>query len=120
MPAPDLLAAELLERELAEDPRARAARLAYQRWITQIRLWTAMDREGIVEPGQQARFICQRLWPDLRAEVVEEFVQAVRRSAGAGRPLRRPTSARDVVGEDLERLLLAYGYDVEPRARSPL
>jgi hypothetical protein len=119
VPGPDLLARELLQREVAEEPHARAARLAHGRWITHLRLWAAMDREDIVEPGEQARFICARLWPDLREEVVGQFAETVRRHAAAGRPLRRPTHARDVVGDDLERLLLAYGYDVEPRAGSP-
>lgn len=110
MPAPDLLARELLERELAEEPRARAARVAHQRWITQLRLWAAMDREGISEAGSQAGYICRSLWPDLRAETVEAFAEAVRRNSAAGRPLLRPVAPRDVVGEDLERLLVEYGY----------
>ena len=71
MPAADLFERELMERELAEDPRARAARVRPRRWITQQRLWATMDREAISEPGAQARFICERLWPDLRPEVVE-------------------------------------------------
>jgi hypothetical protein len=116
VPAPDLLAGELLERELAEDPAARAARRAHQRWITQLRLWAVMDREGITEAGDQARFICERLWPGLRAEVVEAFVEAVRHNTQAGRPIRRPVRARDVVGEDLARLMVVHGYDVTARA----
>lgn len=71
VPAADLFERELLERELAESPRARAARRAHQRWITQLRLWAAMDREAISEPGARARFICNRLWPDLRPEFVD-------------------------------------------------
>jgi hypothetical protein len=116
MRATEPLARELLEAELAEDPRARAARLAHQRWVTQLRLWATMDREGITEPGDQARFIASRLWPDLRPATVEQLVEAVRLQAAAGRHLRRPTRARDVVGELLEQLMLDHGYPVTPRA----
>ncbi len=111
MPASDPFERALMARELAEDPLARAARLANQRWVTQLRLWAALDREGITEPGDQARFICGRLWPELRADVVEEYVEAVRRNTAAGEPLRRPVMARDVVGDRLERLMIEHGYD---------
>lgn len=110
MPAPDLLARDLLERELNEEPDARAARLAHQRWITQRRLWAAMDRDGLTEPGAQARYICRSLWPDLPPELVDAFAEAVRRNTAAGRPLLRPGSPRDVVGEALAALLVAHGY----------
>lgn len=116
MPAADLFERELLERELAESPRERAARRANQRWVTQQRLWAAMDREGISEPGDQARFICSRLWPDLRAEVIDLYVAAVRDHAAAGHPLDRPARARHVVGEALERLMAEHGYAVTPRS----
>lgn len=106
----DLLARELREREMHEAPEARAARLAYQRWITQARLWAAIDRAGLTEPGEQAAFICDRLWPDLRPDLAAAWVDAVRANTRAGRPLRRPTEPRDVVGEELERLLVAQGY----------
>ncbi len=110
MPAADLFETELSERLLAEDPGARAARRAYSRWVTQLRLWTAMDREGIVEDGDRARFICERLWPDLRPEVVEQVVEHTRARAAMGEPVRRPARARDVVGEALERLMAQHGY----------
>jgi hypothetical protein len=109
---------ELLERELAESPRERAARRANQRWITQQRLWAAMDREQITEPGARARFICGRLWPELRPEIVERYVAEVRKQASAGHPLRQPARAGDVVGEALERLMTEHGYAVT--ARSPV
>ena len=112
MPAVDLFERELMARELAEDPRRRAARLASQRWVTRRRLWAAMDREGVTEPGDQARFICARLWPELRPEVVEQFVEAVRDNAARGEPLRRPVRAGDVVGDRLERLMVEHGYEV--------
>ena len=51
MPAAEPFERELVERELAESPRERAARRANQRWVTQQRLWAAMDREAISEPG---------------------------------------------------------------------
>ncbi len=116
MPAADLYERDLLERELAESPRERAARRAEQRWITQLRLWAVMDREGISEPGEQARFICERLWPDLRPEIVEQYVVAVREQSAAGHPLHRPARASDVVGEALERLMAEHGYAVTVRS----
>lgn len=118
MPAADLFERELMERELAESPRERAARRANQRWVTQQRLWAAMDRETITEPGARARFICSRLWPDLRPEVVDQYVAAVREQALAGHPLDRPARARDVVGDALERLMAEHGYSVTPRPSS--
>ena len=116
MPAAEPFEQELLDRELAEDPRERAARRANQRWITQQRLWAAMDRDAITEPGARARFICERLWPDLPPGVVEQYETAVREQTAAGHPLRRPARARDVVGEELERLMAEHGYPVTPRA----
>jgi len=115
VPPAEVFGRELLERELAETPRERAARRANQRWVTQQRLWAAMDREAISEPGARARFICSRLWPDLRPEVVDQYVAAVREQASSGHPLRRPTRAGDVVGEVLERLMVEHGYDVTGR-----
>jgi hypothetical protein len=115
VPAADLFERELMERELAESPRERAARRANQRWVTQQRLWAAMDREAISEPGARARFICSRLWPDLRPEVVDQYVEEVREQASSGHPLRRPTRAGDVVGEALERLMAEHGYSVTAR-----
>ena len=116
--AHELLEQELLGRELAESPRERAARRANQRWVTQQRLWAAMDREAITEPGARARFICDRLWPDLRPEVVDRYIATVREQAAAGHPLDRPARARDVVGEALERLMAEHGYAVTPRPSS--
>jgi hypothetical protein len=117
VPTAEPFGRELLERELAESPRESAARRANQRWVTQQRLWAAMEREAISEPGARARFICDRLWPDLRPEVVDQYVAAVREQASSGHPLRRPARAGDVVGEALERLMAEHGYDVT--ARSP-
>jgi hypothetical protein len=117
VPAADLFERELMERERAESPRERAARRANQRWVTQQRLWAAMDRDMISEPGARARFICNRLWPDLQGEVVDLYVDSVRRQAAAGHPLVRPPRASDVVGEVLERLMVEHGCSVT--ARSP-
>ena len=113
MPAADLFETELSERLLAEDLETRAARRAYSRWVTRLRLWSAMDREGIVEDGDRARFICERLWPELRPEVVEQVVEHTRARTAMGAPLRRPVRARDVVGEELERMMGEFGYDTE-------
>jgi hypothetical protein len=111
VPAADLFETELYERLLAEDRDTRAARRANQRWITMVRLWAAMDREGVVEDGDRARFICERLWPDLRHEVVEQVVEHTRARTATGAPLPRPSRARDVVGDELERLMAEHGYD---------
>jgi hypothetical protein len=116
VPAADLFERELMERELAESPRDRAARRANRRWVTQQRLWAAMEREAILEPGARARFICSRLWPDLHREVVDLYVDAVTRQAAAGHPLVRPSRASDVVGEVLERLMVEHGYAVTARS----
>ena len=113
MSVPDPFERELMARELAEDPEARAARLASQHWITQLRLWAAMEREGITEPGDQARFICARLWPDLPTSLVDDLVAAVRRNAAEGELLRPPARPRDVIGERLEQLMIEHGYSVQ-------
>lgn len=109
----DLFERELLERVLAEDPRAREARRAHERWVTRLRLWHAMDRAGISEPGEQARFLCQRLYPDVPVDVLDAYAEAVRRSAAAGRPLARPRNAADSVGEKLAQLMAEFGYPTE-------
>ena len=57
----------LLEHVLREDPEARAARRAHERWVTAQRLWAAIDRAGITDDGDRARFIASRLWPACRA-----------------------------------------------------
>jgi hypothetical protein len=119
VPAHDPLARALLERELTEGVDARAARLAYQRWITQLRIWAAIDRAGIAEPGEQAAFIARSLWPDLRPEVALAWVEAVRDATGKGRPLLRPVRPRDVIGDELERLLIAHGYVTEDVIAGP-
>jgi hypothetical protein len=119
VPPADPFERELRERELGEDPRARAARLANQRWVTQRRLWAALDREGITEPGARARFICDRLWPDLRPDVVERYVAAVREQFAGGHPLRRPIRASDVVGARLEQLMADHGYPIGPGDDEP-
>ncbi len=114
MPGPDQFERELMELELHEDPRARAARLASGRWITQLRLWAAMERDGVTEPGARAAFLCHALYPDLSEDLVRRLVEAVRAQAVAGEPpLRRPARAADTVGEALEALMAEFGYPVE-------
>lgn len=112
MRAPDLFERELLERVRAERPEARAARRASERWVTVCRLWAAMDRDGITEAGDRARFICRRLWPDLRPDVVEQVIAHARAAEARGPGWPRPTRARDVVGEVLERWMVEHGYDI--------
>jgi hypothetical protein len=118
--ATDPIERELRRRELAEDPSERAARRAHDRWITQRRLWAAIDREGIVEPGAQARFICRRLYPDVVEEQLDRLADAVRLNTAAGRPLVRPARAADTVGEDLERLMAEHGYRVRASDTGPV
>lgn len=113
MAGTDLIAAELRRRELAEDPSARAARRAYHRWLTQLRLWAAMERAGITDPGEQARFMCHRLYPDVAPGTLEQLADVVERNAREGRPLVRPDRAADTVGPELERLMMEHGYPVE-------
>jgi hypothetical protein len=113
VPADSRLDGELLDRILAEDPRARAARRAHERWVTRLRLWAALEREGITEPGDRARFMARRLYPDLSDDVLDDYAAAVRRSAAAGYPPARPARAADCVGEDLARLMTEFGYPVD-------
>jgi hypothetical protein len=105
----------LLERILREDPEARAARRAHERWVTSLRLWAAMDREGITDDGGRARFIADRLWPDMPRPWVDAFVTMMRRRGEDGHQLRRPSCAEDVVGPLLARLMVTAGYSTEER-----
>lgn len=105
---------DLPDRELREQPEARVARRAYERWVTSQRVWDAIDREGITEDGGQAAFIATRLWPDLPPSAVSNVVRHVRERAGSGRHLVRPRRAEDVVGSHLADLMRAHGYPTEP------
>jgi hypothetical protein len=104
---------ELLAREVAETPEARAVRRALERWITHQRVWVAMDRAGITGDGERARFIASRLWPDLPAAVIDRFAACVADRALAGHPLARPARAEDVVGAHLAALMREHGYPTE-------
>jgi hypothetical protein len=67
---------ELLARVLAEDPNQRAARRAYERWVTGARLRLAVERRGL--SGTAAtRFICDALWPTMPAPHRDELLRAV-------------------------------------------
>ena len=99
----------LLEHVLREDPEARAARRAHERWVTAQRLWAAIDRAGITDDGDRARFIAARLWPDMPSPWVEALVTRMRQRAGDGQPLRRPERAEDVVGPRLALLMRQHG-----------
>lgn len=105
---------ELLARVLAEAPDARAARRANERWVTHRRVWAAIARAGIEEDGERARFIADRLWPDLPPAAVDAWERAIRERAAAGRHLAPPRRAEDVVGEHLAALMLAHGYRTKP------
>jgi hypothetical protein len=101
---------ELLERVLREDPEARAARRAHERWITSQRLWAAIDRAGITDDGDRARFIASRLWPDMPRPWIEALVARTRERAAGGHHLRQPSCAEDIVGPSLALLLRQHGY----------
>ena len=104
---------ELLERIVGEDPEARAARRAHERWVTSQRLWAAIEREGISDDGERARFIADRLWPGMPEPWVEAFVARVRERAADGHHLRPPAAVEDVVGFRLAELMRARGYATE-------
>lgn len=110
MPAESPGERELLARIVREDPEARAARRAYERWVTSQRLWAAIDRAGISDDGGRARFIAGRLWPDMPGSWVDAFVEAARVGAAAGRHIRRPEFCEDVVGPRLAPLMRRHGY----------
>jgi hypothetical protein len=101
---------ELLERILHEDPAARAARRAHERWVTSQRLWAGIDAAGITDAGDRARFIASRLWPDMPQAWVEALVARMRQRAADGHPLRQPERAEDVVGASLALLMRQHGY----------
>lgn len=110
MPAESPGERDLLAMILREDPEARAARRAYERWVTSQRLWVAIDRAGITDDAGRARFIAGRLWPDMPGAWVEAFVEAARVGAAAGHPIRRPQRCEDVVGPRLAPLMRRHGY----------
>ena len=110
MPAESPGEGELLARIVGEDPEARAARRAHERWVTSQRLWAAIEREGITDDGERARFIAGRLWPAMPAAWVEAFVARVRERAGAGHHLRPPADVEGVVGPALAALMRMRGY----------
>lgn len=98
--------AELWIRLAREDPKARAARRAHERWTAIRRVWAAMDRLAMSDDGQRLRFLCQALWPSLRREDVEVLVaRASNRNARPAWVLRRPTRAEDVLGERAATLM---------------
>jgi len=101
---------ELLERVLREDPEARAARRANERWVTAQRLWVAIDRAAITDDGDRARFIASRLWPDMPRPWIDALVARTRQQARDGHPLRRPERAEDVVGPSLALLMRQHRY----------
>ncbi len=105
---------ELLARELREAPEARAARRAYERWVTCERVWDAIERDGVDGDGERARFLAARLWPDLPPPAVDNLVRHVRERGGSGEHLDRPRRAEHVVGERLAALMRAHGYPTEP------
>ena len=94
-------------RELAESPRERARARAHQRWITQQRLWAAMDREG--DLGARRPGAVHLRAPVARPPVPRSWSamwRAVREQSAAGHPLHRPARAtRRRRGGSLERLM---------------
>ena len=114
MPAESPGERDLLARIVREDPEARAARRAYERWVTSQRLWAEIDRAGITDDAARARFIAGRLWPDMPGSWVEAFVEAARVGAAEGRHIRRPERCEDVVGARLAPLMRQHGYRTTP------
>ena len=113
MPAESPGERELLERILHEDPEARAARRAHERWVTSQRVWAAIDRAGITDDGDRARFIAGRLWPDMPCPWIDAFVARTRERAAGGHHLRQPSCVEDVVGPRLAGLMRARGYPTD-------
>jgi hypothetical protein len=99
--------AQLIERELAETPEARAARRANDWFVNYRRIWAASERAGIGDEGERVRFFCSRLWPDLSSAVVEEVTR--RKVAEVG-GMTRPDTAEAIVGERLATLMRDHGY----------
>lgn len=104
---------ELLARVFHEDPDARAARRAHERWITSQRLWAAIDGAGITDDGDRARFIAARPWPDMPRPWVEAFVARTRERSAGGHHLQQPSCVEDVVGPRLAGLMRARGYPTD-------
>ena len=102
-------------RAAMEEPTARAARRALERWTTVQRLWAAMDRLEITDEGQQIRFVCRALWPTMSASEVEALVsRAASTDALESWSLRRPSAPAEVLGPIGAALL--RGYMQAPRA----
>lgn len=96
-------------RAAMEEPTARAARRALERWTTVQRLWAAMDREGLTDEGQQIRFVCRALWPTVSAEDVEALVaRATTPGAHDSSRLHRPRSPDQIVGAKAAAMLRDY------------
>lgn len=105
--------AELLDRILAEDPRHRAARRAYERWLTIARVRAAVERQGL-DGEARLRFIAASLWPTMPSGHLEGFVRRGTRSRGGG--LELPSRIDDVVDPVELELLAEFGYRAdEPR-----
>ena len=75
--------------------------------MTHLRLWAASDRLGITGDAERFRFMCSRLWPSLRIEFVE---RAASQFATGASHLTRPLRPSDLLGDDLEHLMVAFGY----------
>ena len=113
MPAESPGERELLERIVRETPDARAARRAYERWVTARRLWAAIDDAGITDDAGRAQFIAGRLWPDMPQAWAEALVARTNERALAGHHLRRPSTLEDVVGPRLAGLVRAHGFPAD-------
>jgi hypothetical protein len=98
---------QLIERELAETPEARAARRANDWFVNYRRIWAASERAGMEDEGDRVRFICSRLWPDLSASLLD--VVARRKVSEVG-GMTRPDTAEAIVGERLATLMREHGY----------
>jgi hypothetical protein len=97
---------ELLLRVRAEGARTRAARRAYERWVTAARLRAAVERRGISGP-EAAAFVCDALWPGMPAAHRDALLRAVETGEFE---LRLPKSVEDAVGEREIELLAEFGF----------
>jgi hypothetical protein len=97
--------AELLSRLRGEDPAARAARRAWERWVTAARLQQAVERRGLVGVDAAA-FICYALWPEMPAPHREAVLRAV---AAGELELRPPLRIEDAVSARELALLAEAG-----------
>jgi hypothetical protein len=92
---PDEMELELLRRLREEDPVARHLRRSRERAVTYARAWAAATRAGVTTDGERAAFIASRLYPELPAEMLNQYRAAVdERVRTTGRGIARPVDPK--------------------------